>query len=617
MRYTSSRLKAPDWNWRRLVSDGLSQARDTVLTGLLGMLATFSTSGMEPVPSLFLAADSPGKETILQSASAAGTSSLVQFNPALQALLRSPAAAAPIRVTMTLGNGGIIELTFTNRLSLGADRVVWRGKAGTRSGGFVTLALNGAAAAGSIFAPGTGSYQIQYAGHGKHRVRRMDDVQPPPCGVRPRAAGASPPAMFLEPLFSAASMPPESNGTTNTVLDLLVVYTAAARSGAGDTNGMIALIDAAVAEANLAFENSQVNARLQLVRSAEIDYTESGSISEDLDQLEDDSEDGPLYNVRQLRGQSRADLVCLITETTGGPYGLANQMREVEVDFGEKAFSVIQREFAVAYLSLAHEIGHNLGCQHDRTTSPFGGAFDFSHALRFEVDGTLYHTVMAYQPGLPVPYFSNPDVSFLGIPTGIAAPATNSADNARTINLSAATAARFDSVMPRGTPPSVALLSPTNGSTFIAPAVVQIIADAYDEDGRVVEVEFYVNGVQVGHRLQPPFNFSWTNSVPGTYTLLAEARDNAGWEVNSALSRIQLLPPAPAIDLPECGLVAGGMFQVRVKGFDGQAFRLEASTNLVNWTTLVTDELVGETLDYLDAQAPDNMARFYRVLPAP
>lgn len=203
----------------------------------------------------------------------------------------------------------------------------------------------------------------------------------------------------------------------------------------------------------------------------------------------------------------------------------------------------------------------------------------------------------------------------MGVPTGIASPSMNSADNARTINLTAATAARFDWVMPRGTPPTVTLLSPTNGATFAVPAAVELVADASDEDGEVVEVEFYVNGVQIGRRHERPFTFPWTNSVPGTYSLLVEARDNAGWEVSSTKSRIKLLPPPPSIDLPECRVATNGTYRIRVKGFDGQSFRLETSNDLAEWRALLIDELVGDMFDYIDTPTNDGMPRFYRVLP--
>jgi len=84
-----------------------------------------------------------------------------------------------------------------------------------------------------------------------------------------------------------------------------------------------------------------------------------------------------------------------------------------------------------------------MGCQHDSANSTGDGAFSFSHAHRFVVSNINYHTIMAPQPGLPIPYFSNPDVNFLGVPTGVPEGLPDAANNAKTINLTAETVARF------------------------------------------------------------------------------------------------------------------------------------------------------------------------------
>ncbi len=550
----------------------------------------------------------------LYAAAEGAQGNFVRLNPAAISRLSALAAATDLHLTLNIPGTEDYEIKVEHRELLETGRVVCRGRLEGYPGSYATLAVSGDAAAGSVFMPGRGMLQIQYAGDGWQRIMEVDGVKIAHCGVESGTPSFAPEFFPQHVSFQAAGSP---GSPTNAIIDLLVVYTPAARDGAGGTDGMNALIDAAVAEANLAFENSQVNAQLRLAHRAEVNYTETGDISEDLDRLEDDDENGPLGGVRRLRGLYRADLVCLITETTGGPYGLANQMHEVELEFGEKAFSVVQRQFAISYQALAHEIGHNMGCQHDRLTSPTGGAFEFSHAHRFEVDGVLYHTVMAYQPGLPIPYFSNPEVLFLGVPTGLPESSTNSANNAKTLNLSADTVAQFDSLMPAGMPPQVVWIAPTNGAAFIVPAVLELAAEATDSDGQIVSVEFYVNGARIGVRRQPPFTMLWTNTIPGTFSFRAEARDDAGWEVNSPKSTVRLVYPPPFIDPAASHHLAGGGFQVRVRGVDGQAFSLEASQELEEWSLLTTDSLLGDAFDFMDTQATNLPARFYRVLPVP
>src|SRR4051812_15849472 len=87
-----------------------------------------------------------------------------------------------------------------------------------------------------------------------------------------------------------------------TIVDLLVVYTPAVRTAAGGSAAIQDQIRTAVTEANLVFLNSQVDARVRLVHSAEVQYTESGSVSNDLYRLRIPN-DGLLDEVHQLRDQ--------------------------------------------------------------------------------------------------------------------------------------------------------------------------------------------------------------------------------------------------------------------------------------------------------------------------
>jgi hypothetical protein len=109
---------------------------------------------------------------------------------------------------------------------------------------------------------------------------------------------------------------------------------------------------------------------------------------------------------------------------------------------------------------LSHELGHNFGCAHARgDTGAKGtqdGAYAFSYGYRFNAVTTggqtrELRTLMAYQPGDRIPYFSNPRLtlpsgaSFNGSTyqleaepaLGRAEGSANAADNARTIEQTA------------------------------------------------------------------------------------------------------------------------------------------------------------------------------------
>ena len=534
---------------------------------------------------------------------------LTRLNAERASLLVGGAPGLPLRLLLNLFSNEQHVAVLDQRSVLGPGRIVARGRVEGYPGSQVVLCLSGEALAGSVFVPGRGIFQIQHAGGGLHRIAEMDSARLPSCGVRSRSGSDA--SGISGPGFQPAG---GQGPGTNVMIDLLVVYTPLARAGAGGTNGMNALIDAAVDEANVAYENSKVNARLRLVHRTEVAYQETGDISEDLDELEeDDPHRASIQLVHSLRAQYGADLVCLITETTGGPLGVASLMRDVNVSFSPRAYSVVQRQYANAYQVLAHEVGHNMGCQHDRAASSGPGVFNYSYARRFAVSNLTYHTVMAPQPGLPIPYFSNPDVSFLGVPTGVGEQFTNAANNAKTICLTAETVAQFSSVLRTGTPPRITITFPTNGAFLFVPALLPFTVSVADDDGVVGEVEFVVNGVELAELHQAPFSMNWSNSNPGTYAVYARARDNSGWETRSATVVFTLEFPPPAFDPGGCLRAADGSFNLRAAGMSGLPYSISVSEDLLDWNLLTSGVFTNNLLEFIDSGAIDAPRRFYRI----
>ncbi len=81
--------------------------------------------------------------------------------------------------------------------------------------------------------------------------------------------------------------------------------------------------------------------------------------------------------------------------------------------------------------------------------------------------------------------------------------------------------------------PTVSLTAPTNGSTYIAPDVVNITATATD-DISVASVEFFVDGSSIGIVSGTgPYAATYT-SVVGPHSLTARATDNLGAQTTSA-----------------------------------------------------------------------------------
>src|SRR5262249_1081669 len=76
-------------------------------------------------------------------------------------------------------------------------------------------------------------------------------------------------------------------------------------------------------------------------------------------------------------------------------------------------------------------------------------------------------------------------------------------------------------------PPTVAITSPTNGASFIAPATITIQATASDSDGSVTNVQFFDGNTSLGNRSSSPFNLT-VNLAVGSHALTAVATDNLG-----------------------------------------------------------------------------------------
>ncbi len=96
---------------------------------------------------------------------------------------------------------------------------------------------------------------------------------------------------------------------------------------------------------------------------------------------------------------------------------------------------------------------------------------------------------------------------------------------------------------PANQAPVVAMTSPTNGSTYNAPANITLAATATDPDGTIAAVRFYSGATLLNLDTASPYTYTWTGVSSGTYQLYATATDNQGAVSTSAVVNVTVYPP--------------------------------------------------------------------------
>jgi len=255
--------------------------------------------------------------------------------------------------------------------------------------------------------------------------------------------------VFLSSVVLIGALPPPVFGTDDvSTIDILMLYTPAMRDYYGGENGAVARSIELVEVANEAFENSGLATRLRMVGAELVDYVEDPSnMGTDLDRLRV-GDDGFADGIHEQRESYSADLVALLRfGTTGNTAGIAYLLTDVNGS-SEFGFSVTDAQQGNSWHAFTHEIGHNLGCAHDRQAASNQGLFDYSYG--YHIDSLDVMTIMSYQRNYEsrIPYFSNPSLSYGGYAMGISSSSSESADNAKTVELSTPIVAAYFQSLP-------------------------------------------------------------------------------------------------------------------------------------------------------------------------
>ncbi len=271
------------------------------------------------------------------------------------------------------------------------------------------------------------------------------------------------------------SAPATANAVTAaaaTTVDVVLGYTSGFAASLGGQSQAITRLNNLVEIANQAYLNSQVDAEIRLVHALQVQYpdaTTNASALESLTGYRSGTGGGqiavdPAFSaLRAARDQYGGDLVTLVRkfETPendgcgiawligGGRSGLDTG----DAPFGYSVVSDGQdvgsdgRTYFCRQETLAHELGHNMGSQHDRVTATENGTLNygvFTYSFGYKAAATAgnFYTVMAYGDTGQIAYrvFSNPRISFCG---GLACGVAEEADNARSLAQTMPVVAQF------------------------------------------------------------------------------------------------------------------------------------------------------------------------------
>ncbi len=393
--------------------------------------AALSTASLALAAGAAHAADAPRPTPTPSRAVPAGAiSAPIAIDLALFDAL-DPASIEPIVIETGRANAddtrvGLVPARVETNAATGA-RVMTGGLSG-EPGRFVLAEVEGTIA-GAVWTD-NGAFDIRPVGNeGRVRLIPIAAQDLPACATIGQAEPFD--AIPFQPQAPAAGA--SLRGGPEEIIRVFVGFTAAGQAQMGGFNGANAVANAAIASANIAYDNSAmtvgddglVSCRLELAGTFTVDPGTGLGASGLLSALRSRS-DGVMDELHDLRDAYGADMVALLSESGIGACGVAY----LAPDSDDRMFSVTAQNCAVGNLTFAHELGHNQGASHDAANAG-NGYTQYGFGWRWNTtSGSLRRSIMAYSPGSRRQLFSNPDVLNGGTPTGDA----SLADNARLIS---------------------------------------------------------------------------------------------------------------------------------------------------------------------------------------
>jgi hypothetical protein len=408
---------------QRLSTDGRA-ARGVWRAALFAALtaAALLCGGAEAAEPLFGNAAAPAAESAAASRFAL-RSRVARVDVRTAARLSAGTREGAVEIDLLPGTTAVAELTGSDVTALGNH--AWTGRLlGGAWHDFALLVVDGDEVTGQVQFRGR-LYSIRPLGAGLHRIEEAAPDRFPGDIVK-----------VPEWLPKLPRLAVRAAGRTT--IDVLFAYTTVAEQSAGSARRMEAEIDLAVGLANRAYGNSGVAIKLALVGTTRLDgYPDGVSFEEMLGDVTNGKAPA-MVRTRRLRDRLGADLVAVLRQES--TYcGLAWLAENPSLATADSGFSVTSRE-CIANYAVTHELGHNMGLEHDRYVSPPAppSKYNFGYvSLQGRFETIMAYPYLCFDRGLScqrIAYFSASDKRYRSFPLGIRQGKKGAADAARALN---------------------------------------------------------------------------------------------------------------------------------------------------------------------------------------
>lgn len=362
-----------------------------------------------------------------------------QIDPSLLSSDHSPLKQVGGRVELTLPDGTVMPVVVQRTKSLGDDRYVTEGAIEGKNQGRAVFAYSHGEMSAVVDDAKHGTWQMRSVGESTSQVFQVDGTMVPACDASIQktiaAKGASAPVVKAAAAGAPVAAGDEWSGDWSEVQDpqqdvtsswgnaevrVLVPYSKIIETVMSQWS-IQSYIDLAIGELNNNLWRSAIPVTVTLAGAPGVQYNQewdgSGRPTMTALQRVMNSADGIMDEIHVMRTDANADLVCFaMCEIDGSNSGMGYILNAPGDPFNPTlGFSVVNFWYMSSNSTFSHEIGHNLGCNHDHDNanaadgSSAGGIYPYSYGYRFYGnDGQQYRTIMAYPPGNVLPYFSNP-----------------------------------------------------------------------------------------------------------------------------------------------------------------------------------------------------------------